>query len=167
MHGCGVRTPSAAAVAAATWGLAILMHIPKVGMFDIGAKSMIVAAGMPAAVTVGALVATRLAGAAPIVHDIMAPLTTCWPIVLPRLSSCRARNRRRSRRRTPRLLLLAAAREGARAAEPLGGGRGLRRVSAGRRTHRPKLAAPAAERATPPATVARPLPGGGGARRAP
>jgi hypothetical protein len=37
---------------------------------------MIVAAGIPPTVTVGALVATRLAGAAPIVHIINAPSTT-------------------------------------------------------------------------------------------
>jgi hypothetical protein len=45
---------------------------------------MIVAAGMPPTVTVGALVATRVAGAAPIVHIIMAPDTHSWPIELPR-----------------------------------------------------------------------------------
>ena len=62
--------------AAATCGLARLMHIPKVAMFSIGAKSMIVAAGMPPTVTVGALVATRLAGAAPMAHIFIAPSTT-------------------------------------------------------------------------------------------
>jgi hypothetical protein len=41
---------------------------------------MIVAAGMPPTVTVGADVATRLAGAAPKVHAIIAPDTTCCPI---------------------------------------------------------------------------------------
>ena len=37
MHGCGVNTPSAAAVAAATIGLLRLMHIPNGRMFTIGA----------------------------------------------------------------------------------------------------------------------------------
>lgn len=36
MHGIGVRTPNAAAVAAITIGLAVLMHMPKVGMLSIG-----------------------------------------------------------------------------------------------------------------------------------
>ena len=35
-HGIGVNTPSAAAVAAATSGLAGLMHMPKGGMLTIG-----------------------------------------------------------------------------------------------------------------------------------
>jgi hypothetical protein len=81
MHGMGVSTPSAAAVAAATSGLARLMHIPKGGIFAIGAKSMIVAAGMPLTVVVGALVAMSDAGAAPNVHIIIAPMTTCSGIV--------------------------------------------------------------------------------------
>lgn len=36
IHGCGVRTPQAAAVAAATIGLAILAHIPKGAIFTKG-----------------------------------------------------------------------------------------------------------------------------------
>jgi len=36
MQGCGVSTPSAAVVAAATWGLAKLEHTPKGMMFTIG-----------------------------------------------------------------------------------------------------------------------------------
>lgn len=36
MHGCGVSTPSAAEVAAATAGLAILMHIPNGAIFTMG-----------------------------------------------------------------------------------------------------------------------------------
>jgi len=36
IHGCGVRTPMAAEVAAATCGLARDMHIPKVGMLTMG-----------------------------------------------------------------------------------------------------------------------------------
>ena len=47
MQGIGVSTPSAAAVAAATIGLASDMHMPNVGMLVIGAKSMMFAAGGP------------------------------------------------------------------------------------------------------------------------
>ena len=36
IHGMGVRTPSAAAVAAATVGLAMLLHIPKGRIFIKG-----------------------------------------------------------------------------------------------------------------------------------
>src|SRR5664279_5597860 len=45
MHGWGVRTPNAAAVAAATCGLAGEVHIPKVAMFVIGTMSWMVATG--------------------------------------------------------------------------------------------------------------------------
>jgi hypothetical protein len=45
MHGCGVRTPLAAAVAAATCGLSGDWHIPKDAMFTIGLMSCTVAAG--------------------------------------------------------------------------------------------------------------------------
>ena len=47
MQGCGVRTPSAAAVAAATIGLAGFLHIPMVGILAMGAASWIVATGLP------------------------------------------------------------------------------------------------------------------------
>src|SRR5712672_2196068 len=50
MHGIGVNTPSAAAVAEATVGFAMDMHIPKVGMLVMGTISMMVAAGVPAMV---------------------------------------------------------------------------------------------------------------------
>jgi len=40
MQGMGVKTPSAAAVAAATVGLAMDIHMPKVGMFVMGMKSL-------------------------------------------------------------------------------------------------------------------------------
>ena len=36
MHGCGVSTPNAAAVAAATMGLAGLIHMPNGAIFTIG-----------------------------------------------------------------------------------------------------------------------------------
>ncbi len=46
-HGMGVSTPSAAAVAAATMGLAIELHMPNGAMFTIGLLSMMLAAGVP------------------------------------------------------------------------------------------------------------------------
>ncbi len=39
MQGIGVKTPKAAAVAAATIGFEGVVHIPKLGMFMIGTKS--------------------------------------------------------------------------------------------------------------------------------
>ena len=47
-QGIGVSTPNAAAVAEATVGLAIDVHIPKGGMFVVGMKSMMLAAGVVA-----------------------------------------------------------------------------------------------------------------------
>ena len=47
MHGIGVSTPSAAAVAAATVGLAMLLHIPNGIMFTNGLLSIIFAIGRP------------------------------------------------------------------------------------------------------------------------
>jgi|TARA_B100000161_G_scaffold178167_3_gene128192 hypothetical protein len=82
MHGMGVRTPSAAEVAAATWGLDSDMHTPNGGMFIIGLLSMIVAIGIFAAVTVPG-VARRLEGAAPNEHFIMQPVLTAFGIVIP------------------------------------------------------------------------------------
>jgi hypothetical protein len=75
MHGIGVSTPRAEAVAAATSGLAGHMHIPKVEMFSIGTKSMMVAAPTPPAVTMFG-VGVRLAGTIPISHINIAPMTT-------------------------------------------------------------------------------------------
>lgn len=43
MQGCGVRTPMAADVAAATGGFAGETHIPNVGMLAIGIVSAMVA----------------------------------------------------------------------------------------------------------------------------
>jgi hypothetical protein len=79
-HGMGVNTPRAAAVADATSGLLGVLHMPKVGMLSIGTKSMMVAAGRPPAVTpVG--VALSGAGVKPNEHVIMAPVTTCCPMI--------------------------------------------------------------------------------------
>jgi hypothetical protein len=74
-HGIGVSTPRAAAVALATSGLAMDIHIPKVGMFVIGTKSLMLPAGIPAALTICG-VGMNAAGAAPNVQAIMAPETT-------------------------------------------------------------------------------------------
>ena len=66
IQGIGVSTPRAAAVAAATVGLAGLLHIPKVmGSFGI---SITVANGRFIPVTVDCEVAASGAGAAPNTH---------------------------------------------------------------------------------------------------
>ena len=46
----GVSTPSAAAVAAATSGLARLLHMPNVGMLT-GSEQVMLAAGVPSTIT--------------------------------------------------------------------------------------------------------------------
>lgn len=77
MHGCGVSTPAAADVAAATCGLDGALHIPNGGMFTVGLKSCTEAAsfppdwtGMPSGTTLSA------AGAAPNEHINVAVATT-------------------------------------------------------------------------------------------
>jgi hypothetical protein len=75
MQGIGVRTPRAAAVAEATMGLARDMHMPKGGMFTIGAKSMMLAAGVPAIVLLIGRT-ERTEGAIPNVHVSIAPAVT-------------------------------------------------------------------------------------------
>src|SRR5215470_12114385 len=75
-QGMGVSTPRAAVVAAATVGLARELHTPKGGMLTIGTLSMMVAAGGPPASTRFAGSTTRLPGAAPKLHCIMAPMQT-------------------------------------------------------------------------------------------
>jgi hypothetical protein len=66
-QGIGVSTPSAAAVAAATIGLANDMHIPKGGTFTSGFPSRMLAAGVPVSVrfTGGT---TNVLGATPKLH---------------------------------------------------------------------------------------------------
>jgi hypothetical protein len=75
MQGIGVRTPSAAAVAAATVGFEGDMHIPKVGMFTIGLLSMMQAAGVVMFVLFNGSTASA-AGAAPKLHIIIVPVVT-------------------------------------------------------------------------------------------
>src|SRR5215467_12011483 len=82
MQGIGVSTPSAAAVAAATVGLARDMHMANGGIFVIGAKSMIFAAGGPPALVRLTGRTLRTEGAMPKVHIIMAPEVTCCGINL-------------------------------------------------------------------------------------
>ena len=68
MHGMGVSTPSAAAVAAATCGLARLVHMPNGGMFMIGIASVIAAAGLPSISTRAIGRTFSVAGAMPKLH---------------------------------------------------------------------------------------------------
>ena len=75
-QGIGVNTPRAAAVAEATDGLAIDVHIPNVGMFFIGTKSVTFAAGL-VAITCFSGVTTSADGASPNEHISAAPAVTC------------------------------------------------------------------------------------------
>jgi hypothetical protein len=67
MQGIGVKTPRAAAVAAATCGLDGQLHIPKTGMFTNGLLSMIVARGV-LLITLFAGSTIKVPGAAPKEH---------------------------------------------------------------------------------------------------
>src|SRR5271156_1617247 len=80
-HGIGVSTPSAAAVAAATAGLASEVHMPNGGMFTIGLKSMMFAAGGPSAFVRFTGSTIRLAGDAPKLHAIIAPIFTSCAMI--------------------------------------------------------------------------------------
>jgi hypothetical protein len=72
-HGMGTNTPKAAAVAAATMGLAKDMHIPKGGMLAMGFCSIILAAGFLHTITRATGSTTWDAGATPKEHFIMVP----------------------------------------------------------------------------------------------
>ena len=74
-HGIGVKAPSAAAVAAATTGLDIELHVPNGGTFTMGTLSMIVAAGVPVSTALTGRTASVL-GAVPKLHCITAPMQT-------------------------------------------------------------------------------------------
>jgi hypothetical protein len=64
--------------AAMTAGLAGAVHIPNGGMFAIGVKSMIVAAGLFSAFTGGPLgITMSVDGATPNEHLSIAPMFTC------------------------------------------------------------------------------------------
>ena len=73
-QGCGVSTPWAAVVAAATCGLPRLMHMPKGEMLVSGMVSAIVATGVVAD-TIG-VSTMRLLGAAPRVQVSVLPAVT-------------------------------------------------------------------------------------------
>ena len=76
MQGMGVSAPIAAAVAAATAGLASDLHMPKGMMFVMGMWSMMFAAGGPSAMTLFFGSTTSVEGAAPKVHCSVAPMET-------------------------------------------------------------------------------------------
>lgn len=80
MHGIGVRTPMAAAVAAATIGFAGDMHTPNGMMFTIGILSMMLASGISLVKTMFVGRTTSELGAIPMVHIIIAPMQTCIAI---------------------------------------------------------------------------------------
>ncbi len=80
MQGMGVRTPIAAEVAEATVGFAILVHIPKGGIFTMGLKSMMVAIGLPDTRTRLSGNAISVEGATPNVHIRIAPAVTTGSI---------------------------------------------------------------------------------------
>jgi hypothetical protein len=72
----GVNTPSAAAVAAATWGFDMDIHTPKGAMFSMGTLSMMFAANAPHPWVILTGNTVSVPGAAPNVHIIIAPFTT-------------------------------------------------------------------------------------------
>ena len=75
IHGIGVRTPLAAAVAEATVGFANEEHVPKGGILDVGTQSMILAAAFFSPITVGTATMS-VEGAAPKLHCNDADITT-------------------------------------------------------------------------------------------
>jgi hypothetical protein len=82
MQGIGTNTPNAAAVAAATMGLAMDWHMPKGMTLAMGLLSMMLAAGGPPAMTLLMGITINAPGATPKVHFVMAPVHTCCPIPL-------------------------------------------------------------------------------------
>ena len=80
MHGCGVSTPIAAEVAAATNGFAIAVHIPKGRILVIGMLSKIVAAG-GAALTLCTGRTDKVLGTSPNEQFKMAPEVTTLGMV--------------------------------------------------------------------------------------
>src|SRR5512146_2705224 len=76
MHGIGVNTPRAAAVAEATVGLARLWHMPNGRTFTIGLLSMMFAAGLFSINTRFAGRTMRLLGAIPKMQVRVATMAT-------------------------------------------------------------------------------------------
>ena len=83
MHGIGVSTPMAAAVAAATWGFDGDVHMPNGGMFSIGLLSMMFAAGGPPPMMRLTGRMFNADGATPKLHIMFAPDETRMPIGQP------------------------------------------------------------------------------------
>jgi hypothetical protein len=83
VHGAGVNTPSAAAVNAAVAGFVRLLHNTNGKTLTNGLLSMIVATGLPSNIVGGPVgITTRVAGATPNEHDVIAPATTGCPTLL-------------------------------------------------------------------------------------
>lgn len=80
VHGTGVSTPRAAAVAAITSGLAGAEHIPNVGMFS-ASTSVTTPAGVVAETSSPDAVNSQ--GATPNAHSTNAPVETSTPITFP------------------------------------------------------------------------------------
>lgn len=76
MQGIGVSTPKAALVAAATVGFARLLHMAKGGIFAKGILSMMLPAGLLHPITKLVPNELKVAGAAPKLHIINAPVVT-------------------------------------------------------------------------------------------
>src|SRR6185369_680668 len=81
-HGIGVRTPRAAAVAAATVGFAADVHAPNGGMFMTGAKSLLLAEGVLVMTRLSGST-TRVEGATPKLHIMVAPVATAMAMSPP------------------------------------------------------------------------------------
>src|ERR1700722_14051080 len=77
IHGIGVSTPRAAAVAAATVGFAGEVHMPKGMILVIGIWSMMFASGTMLVITLLVGSTTSELGANPKLHCIIAPIQTC------------------------------------------------------------------------------------------
>jgi hypothetical protein len=80
IQGCGVNTPIAADVAAATCGLASDEHIPKGIIFVIGMLSMMVAIGCEQVNVLSVGSTMKVLGAVPKLHCKVALLHTAVPI---------------------------------------------------------------------------------------
>jgi hypothetical protein len=76
IQGCGVSTPWAAVVAAATCGLDKVVHMPKGRIFFMGMLSMYVATGTFPVLVLFSGVRSRLLGVVPKLHLICAFMQT-------------------------------------------------------------------------------------------
>ena len=86
-HGCGLRTPPAAAVAAAVAGNDGDMHGPNGTIFTIGLWSPMFAATWPAAVRCRDGATRSCEGLGLIVQTVFAVLTTCRAIARERITA--------------------------------------------------------------------------------